>query len=412
MLLNIKIDNYKGINNNIDISCIASNKIKHSNNDISKISEKLKILKNICIIGSNASGKTSILNAIETVQDFLLFPHRKSISNNKDFDNFIKRMTPDELKKFLIDINTLKLGEQNNLRSNDKSTIILELFIPKRKNNISGIYTYTLIYKNNYKESGVLLEKLEFKKNYFSKKSEVICLANNIIESEITTTLLYQNNKSKNQEKNIDDRIKYYEKFFNEMIKHVSYLDGNEGVDLLESFNKHGNRFVELCNIADDKIIDVSIDENKKKPKILFWNSKKTALTFSQLSNGTKKILVIGSIILDSLEKNNLLIVDEIELSLHPTLVNFLINLNSSKDFNHFSQLIFTTHSPFVAFSMTNDQLYYISNKNNNYFISSISNAIKNNIITKDKSPEKAWLEDLLIKNPDLNKIEHFLNKK
>ncbi len=412
MLLNIKIDNYKGINNNIDISCIASNKIKHSNNDISKISEKLKILKNICIIGSNASGKTSILNAIETVQDFLLFPHRKSISNNKDFDNFIKRMTPDELKKFLIDINTLKLGEQNNLRSNDKSTIILELFIPKRKNNISGIYTYTLIYKNNYKESGVLLEKLEFKKNYFSKKSEVICLANNIIESEITTTLLYQNNKSKNQEKNIDDRIKYYETFFNEMIKHVSYLDGNEGVDLLESFNKHGNRFVELCNIADDKIIDVSIDENKKKPKILFWNSKKTALTFSQLSNGTKKILVIGSIILDSLEKNNLLIVDEIELSLHPTLVNFLINLNSSKDFNHFSQLIFTTHSPFVAFSMTNDQLYYISNKNNNYFISSISNAIKNNIITKDKSPEKAWLEDLLIKNPDLNKIEHFLNKK
>ena len=194
------------------------------------------------------------------------------------------------------------------------------------------------------------------------------------------------------------------------MIKHVSYLDGSEGVDLLEAFNKHGNKFIELCNIADDKIIDVTLDENEKKPKILFWNSKKTYLTFSQLSNGTKKILVIGSIILDALEKNNLLLIDEIELSLHSTLVNFLINLNSSKDFNHFSQLIFTTHSPFVAFSMTNDQLYYINNKNNNYYISSISNAIKNNIITKDKNPEKAWIEDLLIKNPDLNKIKHFLN--
>ena len=194
------------------------------------------------------------------------------------------------------------------------------------------------------------------------------------------------------------------------MIKHVSYLDGSEGVDLLEAFNKHGNKFVELCNIADDKIIDITLDENEKKPKILFWNSKKTFLTFPQLSNGTRKILVIGSIILDALEKNNLLLIDEIELSLHPTLVNFLINLNSSKDFNHFSQLIFTTHSPFVAFSMTNDQLYYINNKNNNYYISSISNAIKNNIITKDKNPEKAWIEDLLIKNPDLNKIKHFLN--
>ena len=89
-------------------------------------------------------------------------------------------------------------------------------------------------------------------------------------------------------------------------------------------------------------------------------------------------------------------------------MVAFLINLNISKDFNHFSQLIFTTHSPFIAFSLTNDQLYFINNKNNEYSITNISNAIKNGIITKDKNPEKAWLEDLLIKNPDINKINEF----
>lgn len=406
MLLNLKIDNYKGIKNLVNISGVSSNKIKHSNNQISRIAENTKILKNIGLIGSNASGKTSVLSAIETLQNFLLFPYRKKISGEKDYSDYIKKMTPEQLKQFLIDFNTLQLGEQNNLRSNDKTTIEIELYIPKRKNNIPGIYKYTLLYKDNYRENGVLMEKLEYRVNVNSKKNEIISLGNNIIESEISTTVLYKNNDSKN--KNSLKSIEYYKTFFDEMIKHTSYIDREAGIDLLSIIRKDKDKFIALANIADDKIINVSIDENNNSPQILFWNSNNSYLTFSQLSSGTKKIIILGSIILESLQNNNLLLIDEIELSLHPSLVAFLINLNISKDFNHFSQLIFTTHSPFIAFSLTNDQLYFINNKNNEYSITNISNAIKNGIITKDKNPEKAWLEDLLIKNPDINKINEF----
>lgn len=410
MILNISIDNYKGIRKKINISCVASNKIKHLNNDVSRISSNVKVLKDICLIGSNASGKTSILSAIETLQDFLLFPYRKKITNDEEYTNFIKQMSPDDLKQFLININTLKLGEQNNMRNSDKTSICIELYIPKRKNNIAGIYTYTLLYNSNYRENGVLMEKLEYRKNFENKKSEIVCLGNNIIESEISTAVLYQNNKSKFQ--NIDDKIKYYESFFDEMIKHTSYLDSEAHIDLIEIFKKYDKRFIELCSIADSKIIDVTIDQNHKKPRILFWNSKVSYLNFSQLSNGTKKTLIIGSIILEALDNNNLLLIDEIELSLHQALVRFLVNLSTSSDSNHYSQLIFTTHSPFIAFSMANDQLYYINNAGKNYFVSNISDAIKNGIITKDKKPERAWLEDLLIKNPDKQKIMNFLNNK
>ena len=149
MLLNLKIDNYKGIKNLVNISGVSSNKIKHSNNQISKIAENTKILKNIGLIGSNASGKTSVLSAIETLQNFLLFPYRKKNSGEKDYSDYIKKMTPEQLKQFLIDFNTLQLGEQNNLRSNDKTTIEIELYIPKRKNNVPGIYKYTMLYKDN-----------------------------------------------------------------------------------------------------------------------------------------------------------------------------------------------------------------------------------------------------------------------
>lgn len=406
MLLNLKIDNYKGVKKEINISGIASNKIKHLNDETSTISDNIKILKNICLIGSNASGKTSILNAIETVQDFLLFPYRKKITDEKDYTDFIKNMSPEELKNFLIKFNTLQLGEQNNLRRDEKTTIEIELYIPKRKNNISGIYKYTLLYKCDYSKNGVLMEKLEYKKS-INHKEQIISLGNNIIESEISTAILYKNNDSKNQ--NISDFIDYYKTFFDEMIEYTSYIDKKAGANLLDVIKNNKETFLSLANIADEKIINVSIDENNENPQILFWNSDKSYLTFSQLSSGTKKVLIIGSILLESLKNNSLILIDEIELSLHPALVTFLINLNTSKDCNHFSQLIFTTHSPYVAFSLSNDQLYYINNQDNQYKVLNINSAIKNGIITKDKNPQKAWIENLLIKNPNINKINDFL---
>jgi len=406
MLLSLKIDNYKGVKREINISSIASNKIKRSNNDTSKIADNVKLLKNICLIGSNASGKTSILSAIETLQAFLMFPYRKKITNEKDYADFIENMSPEELKRFLIKFNTLELGEQNNLRKNEKTTIEIELYIPKRKNNIPGIYKYTLLYKDDYSKNGVLMEKLEYKKS-INSKSKIIGLGNNIIESEISTAILYENNDSKNNE--ISIFVDYFKTFFDEMIDYTSCIDKKAGANLFDIIKKNKEQFLSLTNIADEKIINITIDENNDKPQILFWNSNNTYLTFSQLSSGTKKVIILGSILLESLENNSLVLIDEIELSLHPSLATFLINLNVSKDCNHFSQLIFTTHSPFVAFSLSNDQLYYINNKDEQYNVSNINSAIKNGIITKDKSPQKAWLEDLLIKNPDINKINNFL---
>lgn len=409
MLLNLKIDNYKGVKKEINISGIASNKIKRSNNETSKISDNVKLLKNICLIGSNASGKTSILNAIETLQDFLIFPYRKKFTTEKDYTEFIENMSPEEIKKFLIKFNTLELGEQNNLRKKEKTTIEIELYIPKRKNNIPGVYKYTLLYKDDYSKNGVLIEKLEYRKSV-NTKSKIISMGKNIIESEIGTAILYENNDSKNNE--ISIYVDYFKTFFEEMIEYTSCIDKKAGVNLLDIIKKNKDKFLSLANIADEKIINISIDENNNKPQILFWNSNNTYLTFSQLSSGTKKVIIMGSILLESLENNSLILIDEIELSLHPSLAIFLTNLNTSKDFNHYSQLIFTTHSPFVAFSLANDQLYYINNHNNQYNVLNINSAIKDGIITKDKNPKKAWLEDLLIKNPDANKIKNFFKNK
>ena len=75
-----------------------------------------------------------------------------------------------------------------------------------------------------------------------------------------------------------------------------------------------------------------------------------------------------------------------------------------------YNQLFFTTHSIDLAMQIDNDQLYYIDNKLNDYKFLCISDAIKKGIITKDKNVQRALAENLLINNPDINKINDFIN--
>src|SRR5699024_8024189 len=156
----------KGIEKEAIIHTRASNKIKRNQKKCSYISDKNKLLKTICLIGCNGSGKTSVLSAIETLQTFVSFPFRKNIKENDDFVNYIKSMNEEDLKKYLIKFNTLDLGEQNINRKKDNTIIEVELYSPPRENNISGFYTYKIIYNQDYKKNGVILESLTYRPNY------------------------------------------------------------------------------------------------------------------------------------------------------------------------------------------------------------------------------------------------------
>lgn len=410
MIVHFKVNNYKGIEQEAIIDAKASNKIKRPARKYSTISDKNKLLKTICIIGCNGSGKTSILSAIDTLQTFISFPFRKNIKESNDFVNYIKSMSEEELKNYLIKLNTLDLGEQNINRKDEPTLIEIELYVPKRNNNISGFYSYKIIYDYNYKKNGVLSESLSYRPAYEKKNIINLCKRKNIIESQIGTAILYENNDNIN--KNTIKYIEYYKSFTEELLNYTDCLFDGASTDIREILRNSKNDFIKLCNIADDKIIDVSIDENSKNRNILFWNKYGNSLYFSQLSEGTRKIIILGSVIIEAIKNNSTLLIDEIEQSLHPALVDFLIDLASSKYSHNYTQLLFTTHSPLLAFSLENDELYFINNHDDSYYFSNITNAIKMKIITKDQSRQKAWIDNLLVKNPDKNKIEQFINNK
>jgi hypothetical protein len=409
MIINFKINNFRGIEKEAILSALASNKIHRANNKCISIDNKTKLLKTLCLIGCNGSGKTSVLYAFQTIKDFVFFPFRKMMNEDEEYIKYIRSLSEDELKNHLAKLNTLSLGKQNINKSTEETEIEIELYIPKRKANIDGIYTYKLIYNKDYRSKGVILEKLSYRPKMEKRNIITLCKKEGIIESQIGTTILYEKNDSKNRNTKY---IEYYKSFADELLNHSELLTNGVSVDIKEVFENNKKDFVKLCNIADDKITNVTIDENDDKRNILFWNKDNNHLYFSQLSDGTKKVIVLGSIIIKALNNNSILFIDELEQSLHPTLVEFLIELATSKSNNNYTQLIFTTHSPLLAFTMENDELYFISNHNDEYFFSNISNAIRKKIITKDQSRQKAWVGDLLIKNPDKVKIKEFIENK
>lgn len=413
MLVRSTISNFMGIEKEISISCLANNKISRKNQALIKTTDEVNILKNICVIGNNGSGKTSILKAIATIQTFITFPFRKSEHNNKDFIEQIKKLPEEILNQLLSNLNTLNLPSQNVNNSTKETLIELEFYISETEGNIPGYYTYSLKYDKNYKQDGVIEESLNYRKKYNSKKIIKICTVNKVLESEIGTKLLYKNNTISKETDN--EMIKYYTTFGNEIMKKCEFIFNGEfdeyEINLISLLNKNKKRFVQLCNLADEKISDVGIEKNNNDETLFFINNKKNKLYFSQLSTGTQKIIVLGNKILNALENNKSLFIDELEKSLHPSLAKFLIMLMEYPIENSYSQLFFTTHSIYLALLLDNDQLYYIDNKKDNYEILNISTAIKQGIINKDKTLPIALVDDLLIKNPNRNKINEFLNK-
>lgn len=90
-------------------------------------------------------------------------------------------------------------------------------------------------------------------------------------------------------------------------------------------------------------------------------------LPFDAESEGTKRIFVFGPIIKDAIENGRTIIVDEIDNSLHPLFLEYLINLFNKKETNmNNAQLIFNTHSveTLSLDILRRDQIYFVEKNN------------------------------------------------
>jgi len=182
------------------------------------------------------------------------------------------------------------------------------------------------------------------------------------------------------------------------VIRHQDILD--PGFSMLQCQTDSGRKSIlEFMNKADLSIDDIRCEsrefsaselpndlpqdmknqiakdmQGKKSIRVAFGHNiagteQSTWLPIEEESDGTRKLFAYAGPWLDGLSEGRVFLVDELDTSLHPYMIRFLLKLLHNNETNkNNAQLIFTTHDTSVLDQkiMRRDQIWFIEKDKNN----------------------------------------------
>ena len=343
MIIELSVKNCYAFEDTIIFSMKADMRNKKFGANVHK-ENNFNILKTAGIYGPNNSGKTCLIKCIRAIKEVLL--NRKSDLMPNIFTNnnvcelgvifmasgrkFSYKFKYDAVKEEYIyesfsEVFKDKYGNEKEENWLEKDTVKeiftsvdqdLQAMIPMISNNN---LLYYLIDTNKF-------EKLSEIKNIligFAEKIDVINMNN--IPMEHTIELM--KNKNKLQQKIV------------EFIKNADlYMDNFEYVDMdkiklesVEYAKKPEEKVFEVLDNIIDQIRLVSTYKGVPVPSVLFD------------STGTKKIAAIAGYVIEALEKGRILVVDELDSSIHFKLTRAIVAMFNN-ELNENAQMIFTVH--------------------------------------------------------------------
>ncbi len=351
MFLALKIKNCSSFGDEQLFSVLANNKIKDKL--VFNIQDKYSILPSMVVFGANASGKSNLLNiffllgcysSYRTISDpFVLDAKYKNQPSSICYKSFIDEY----IIEYTIDIKDNVITKENLYlkKSNDKK---ITIFKRQQKEKIDDIYSYSISYNANMFNNKVYKEGLE-----------KLTPPNKLL----LKSLIENNNGFKNTTKETKEQLSIIVKFHNELISYVNQKFENES--LYERFineEKFRNKVNQLINRIDLGVKGINltkeeipkdndnIDASKyeyKKEFLYYENETNKEIHFQRhmVSKGTNNAYELFLQIINTLEKGLVLVVDEIESSLHPYIVRIIIELfNNEKINKNKAQLICSTH--------------------------------------------------------------------
>jgi AAA15 family ATPase/GTPase len=364
MIVNFSIQNFGSIKDKQTLSFEADKSTHLEDHYVIGTTGGLRLLKLALIYGANASGKTTILKAIEFLRDLVLEPAEKK-TDSLEFSPFLfDSETPKQNSIISIDFiqNDVRYFYEVELNKNAISREELNFFNPNKAN----VFKRTTDIDKQFTE--ITFGSKIKKDKTFEKTLESNTLWNNTVLGGFLKT-----NIELNELKETTDWFKNYLKPLiftrTELEGYVtSRIDKTEiEKDLVVSILKKADFNISDILIQEEekdipngflefiekqlKSPDEKIKELKNKGKITSVNlefehtvnNEKYSLPFEFESQGTRRYYGFAGL-LSLLIKNSVAFpIDELEASLHPELyIHFLLSflINSKK-----SQIIATTHN-------------------------------------------------------------------
>ena len=373
MLLDIEIKNLKSFKNQTIFSMEAENKIEDRNSfEVEVGKEKFELLKTAVLFGGNASGKSNFTSVLSIFRYYLF---------NKGIEKYNKE--------------GFRFGEE------DKNSTI-------KVRNVVDDKIYEYILEINFNTKKIIKEKLYItaseRKLVFERENNKIVKYDKEIFSEYEITIGFINETLTDSDSVISRIIEW--RVPEEIEKYIFYIDkikiNNYSDDLgkyiyenknnkklvIEFLKKIGiivndievyrekNEFF-LKNIRESKEFQILSEKEQEKLlsqiayiyRIYFVyednQKQKYKLDYYEQSAGTQKILSMFFPIYNLLNNGGVMIIDELDITLHYSLIKEIIKMFNSVEYNRKNaQLIFTTHNLLLLdFNLfREDQIWFLEN--------------------------------------------------
>lgn len=360
MLIQFIVSNYASIKNEVILSMAPSADKEHPENIIKKGGHEASSL--VAIYGANASGKSNLFKAMTSAILAIRFSNAIQIDQN----------LPVVPYKFCADCEKNPSKFEFTFIAEDNKKYIYGFSATQNKVVEEYLYCYktakpSLIFerdeKGNYKFSRA--EKTNLQPLVRMNTANKLFLATATAWNTECTTIPYKWFAEKiDTQTNIDQlqaqAIEAYQKDKDANIEFVKNLMLQADINISDvSVETKEINPSELNQIAGIMINGIPINDQRLIPQKGIRTEIKTghkiqsetgeenrySLDLSEESQGTIQLFFFAPILRDALEKGKTLMIDEIDRSLHPYIVKYLVNIfrNPKKNTNG-AQLIFTTH--------------------------------------------------------------------
>ncbi len=426
MLLEFTIGNFLSIKAKKTLSLEATSIKEHFDTNVVKL-ERFQLLRGAVIYGANAGGKSNLIKAMSTMRRIVKQSFDASSTDELGITPFLLSTETSNKPSFfeiLFLIGTVRYRygfEVDN--TSVKSEWLFESKIKSEKPlfiregdgiDVSPSFKEAKDLEEKTRDNALFLSVLD-QFNGTTAKSIMKWFSNFITISGLSheryKNVTFKMLEDENTKPQLLDFYKKLDLGFDEIDLEKTPFDTKDFAKLFnEEFTKQY-----LSDIEGKSKIDIKTIHKK-------YNNENEVIGFEkfdmrkQESSGTNKVFNISGPVFDVLKDGGVLIIDELDASLHPLMTLMITKLFNSSEFNKTNaQLIFATHDTnlFEYGHYRRDQIYFV--EKDVYGASDLYSLVEykedgGKKIRKDRSFEKDYIQGRYGAIPFIGNLHKLLN--
>ena len=351
MLIEFSVGNYRSFKDKVTFSMVAANLVSKDKsldeNNVFVIDKELRLLKSAAIYGANASGKSNLAKALHFMKSFMVNSFKETQSTDKINVEPFRLSTETERKPSYFELVFLMSGKKYRYGFEvTQERVISEwlFYVPKvRETKLFERDIDTIEVSKKYNADGIQ-KRTRQNALFLSVSAQFnVDLAERLLEWTTEKLNIISGLHEDNHHYTVECLVNNENR--DDIIQLIKKLD--LGIAEIQVVQKDFTEAIpdEIRQlIAKQTSISIGTYHRKFDADGNYHSIEKFNLETHE-SEGTQKVFALAGLLMNTLRKGKILIIDEFDARLHPLISLAIVRLFNSKETNpNNAQLIFMTH--------------------------------------------------------------------